>query len=280
MKLNPFAKRTGAYLASIKAEHDDLQRRIEDIEDELVDARADYEAASDKNTRLRESAGRLSMNTPPAASAHWPVVTAASQKVQRLESNLSDLKSRIPPLRRLLDAQEDHEKAQAQLDQLNSRQVTLTSEMAKADIVMAKLEKRIADVQSRIAAENQLAAEALIGAEGEFTVPEVLAKLEAELRLAQTAINDLTAKKAAWRQEQDDNHTALRDAEHSLVHARATVIEIELLEKVFPLMDLFARAAVSRSARHWGDSEHEYLIKIPSEQVLAARRALGMPTAD
>lgn len=280
MKLNPFAKKTGAYLASIKTEHDDLQRRIEDIEDELVDARADYEAASDKNTRLRESAGRLSMNTPPAASAHWPVVTAASQKVQRLESEMSDLKSRIPPLRRLLDAQEDHEKAQSHLDQLNSRQVTLTSEMAKADTVMAKLEKRIADVQSRIAAENQLAAEALIGAEGEFTVPEVLAKLEAELRLAQTAMNDLTAKNAAWRHEQDDNRAELRDAEHALVHTRATVIEIELLEKVFPLMDLFARAAVSRSARHWGDSEHEYLIKIPSEQVLAARRALGMPTAD
>lgn len=280
MKLNPFAKKTGAYLASIKSEHDDLQRRIEDIEDELVDARADYEAASDKNTRLRESAGRLSMNTPPAASAHWPLVTAASQKVQRLESDLSDLKSRIPPLRRLLDAQEDHEKAQAQLDQLNSRQVTLTSEMTKADTVMAKLEKRIADVQSRIAAENQLAAEALIGAEGEFTVPEVLARLEAELRLAQTAMNDLTAKKTAWRQEQDDNRTALRDAVHALVHTRAIVLEIELLEKVFPLMDLFARAAVSRSARHWGDSEHEYLIKIPSEQVLAARRALGMPTAD
>lgn len=280
MKLNPFGKKTGAYLASIKTEHDDLQRRIKDIEDELVDARADYEAASDQNTRLRESAGRLSMNTPPAASAHWPVVTAASQKVQRLEAELSDLKSRIPPLRRLLNAPDDHEKAQSHLDQLNSRQATLTNEMTKADTVMAKLEKRIADVQSRIAAENQLAAEALIGAEGEFTVPEVLAKLEAELRLAQTAMNDLTAKKAAWRQEQDDNRTALRDAEHALVHTRATVIEIELLEKVFPLMDLFARAAVSRSARHWGDSEHEYLIKIPSEQVLAARRALDMPTAD
>jgi len=280
MKLNPFAKKTGAYLASIKTEHDDLQRRIEDIEDELVDARADYDAASDQNTRLRESAGRLSMNTPPAASAHWPVVTAASQKVQRLESELSDLKSRIPLLRRLLDAPEDHEKAQARLDELNTRQVTLTNELAKADTVMAKLEKRITDVQSRIAAENQLAAEALIGAEGEFTVPEVLAKLEAELRLTQTAMNDLTAKKAAWRQEQDDNRTELRDAEHALVHTRATVIEIELLEKVFPLMDLFARAAVSRSARHWGDSEHEYLIKIPSDKVLAARRALGMPTAD
>ena len=280
MKLNPFAKKTGAYLASIKAEHDDLKTRIEDIEDELIDARADYEAASEKNARLRESAGRLSMNTPPAASAHWPVVAAASQKVQRLESELSDLKSRIPPLRRLLDAPDDHEKAQARLDELNSRQVTLTSEMAKADTVTTKLEKRITDVQSRIAAENQLAAEALIGTEGEFTVPEVLAKLEAELRLAQTALSDLSAKKAAWRQEQDDNRAALREAEHSLVHTRATVIEIELFEKVMPLMDLFARAAVSRSARHWGDSEYEYLIKIPSEQVTAARKALGMHIDD
>lgn len=72
----------------------------------------------------------------------------------------------------------------------------------------------------------------------------------------------------------------MREAEHSLVHTRATVIEIELFEKVMPLMDLFARAAVSRSARHWGDSEYEYLIKIPSEQVTAARRALGMTTED
>lgn len=280
MKLNPFAKKTGAYYAKVKAEHDDLKTRIEDIEDELIDARADYEAASEKNARLRESAGRLSMNTPPAASAHWPVVTAASQKVQRLESELSDLKSRIQPLRHLIDAPEAHEKAQAHLDQLNSRQVTLTSEMAKADTVMAKLEKRITDVQSRIAAENQLAAVALIGTEGEFTVPEVLAKLEAELRLAQTALADLTAKKATWRQEQDDNRIAVRDAEHTLVHTRATVIEIELFEKVMPLMDLFARAAVSRRARHWGDSEYEYLIKIPSEQVTAARQALGMTTED
>ncbi|TXH29490.1 MAG: hypothetical protein E6Q94_11540, partial [Burkholderiaceae bacterium] len=120
MKLNPFAKKTGAYLASIKAEHDDLKTRIEDIEDELFDARADYEAASEKNTRLRESAGRLSMNTPPAASAHWPVVAAASQKVQQLESKLSDLKSRIPPLAHLIEGPDDHEKAQARLQTLNS----------------------------------------------------------------------------------------------------------------------------------------------------------------
>lgn len=280
MKLNPFAKKTGAYLASVKAEYDDLKTRVEDIEDELIDARADYEAASEKNSRLRESAGRLSMNTPPAASAHWPVVTAASQKVQQLESKLNDLKSRIPPLARLLEGPDAHEKAQARLDDLNSRQVELTSEIAKADTAMAKLEKRITDVQSRIAAESQLAAVALIGAEGEFTVPEVLAKLEAELRLAQTALNDLTAKKAAWHQEQDDNRKALRNAEHSLVHTRATVIEIELFEKVTPLMELFARAAVSRSACRWGESEYEYLIKISSEQVKAARRALGMTTDD
>lgn len=280
MKLNPFAKKMGAYLASIKAEHDDLKTRIEDIEDELIDARADYEAASEKNTRLRESAGRLSMNTPPAASAHWPVVAAASQKVQQLESTLSDLKSRIAPLAHLLEGPEEHAKAQTQLQALKNRQAELTSEIAKADTVMAKLEKRITDVQSRIAAESQLAAEALIGAEGEFTVPEVLAKLEAELRLAQTALSDLSAKKAAWRQEQDDNCAALHEAEHSLVHTRATVIEIELFEKVMPLMDLFARAAVSRSARHWGDSEYEYLIKIPSEQVTAARKALGMHIDD
>lgn len=280
MKLNPFAKKTGAYLASIKAEHDDLKTRIEDIEDELFDARADYEAASEKNTRLRESAGRLSMNTPPAASAHWPVVEATSQKVQQLESTLKDLKSRIPPLAHLIEGPDEHEKAQARLQALNSRQAALTSEIAKADTVMAKLEKRITDVQSRIAAESQLAAEALIGAEGEFTVPEVLAKLEAELRLAQTALTDLTTKKADWRQEQDDNRKALRDAEHALVHTRATVIEIELFEKVTPLMELFARAAVSRRACRWGENEYEYLIKIPHEQVTAARKALGMTSDD
>ena len=280
MKLNPFAKKTGAYLASVKAEHDDLKTRIKDIEDELFDARADYEAASEKNSRLRESAGRLSMNTPPAASAHWPVVTAASQKVQRLESELSDLKSRIPPLRSLLDAPDDHEKAQARQQELNSRQVELTSGMAKADTAMAKLEKRITDVQSRIAAENQLAAEALIGAEGEFAVPDVLAKLEAELRLAQTALNELANRKTAWLQEQNDNRKALREAEEALVHARAITAEIELFEQVSPLMDLFARAAIARKASHWGGNEHKYVIEIPSANLDAARKALGMRTSD
>ncbi len=280
MKLNPFAKKTGAYLASIKTEHDDLQRRIEDIEDELVDARADYEAASDKNARLRERAGRYSLNTTQEASAHWPVVTAASQKVQRLESDLSDLKSRIPPLRRLLDAPDRHEKAQAHLQALNTRQAELSSEIAKADASIAKLEKRIVDVQSRIAAENQLAAVALIGSEGDFIVPEVLAKLEAELRLAQTALTDLTAKKATWFQEQDDTRNALREAEQELVHTRATMAEIDLFEKVMPIMDLFARAAVARKVSHWGSDEHKYLIEIPHASLEAARKALGVRTED
>ena len=280
MKLNPFVKKTGAYLVSIKSQHDDLQRRIEDIEDELVDARADYEVVCDKNTRLREKAGRYSLNTTPEASAHWPVVTAASQKVQRLESDLSDLKSRIPPLRRLLDAPERHEQAQTHLQALNTRQAELSSELAKADASIAKLEKRIADVQSRIYTENQLAAEALMGADEEFTVPEVLAKLESELRLAQTALNDLAAKKAAWRKEQNENRNALRDAEHSLVHTRATVIEIELFEKVMPLMDLFARAAVARKVSNWSSNEHKYLIEIPQANLEAARKALGVRTDD
>ena len=102
MKLNPFAKKTGAYLASIKTEHDDLQRRIEDIEDELVDARADYEAASDKNTRMREKAGRYSLNTTPEASAHWPVVTAATtQAAQRATGDEARLAKVIEPTKKV-----------------------------------------------------------------------------------------------------------------------------------------------------------------------------------
>ena len=48
MKLNPFSKKSNGYLSIIKAQHDQLQQEIEDLEDALVDARADYEAAQEK----------------------------------------------------------------------------------------------------------------------------------------------------------------------------------------------------------------------------------------
>ena len=280
MKLNPFSKKANGYLSIIKAQHDQLQQEIEDLEDALVDARADYEAAQEKNKRLREKAGSLSMNTPPAAKAHWPVVCETSQKVKHMEFKLNSLQSRIPPLNRLLAAPERHEKAQAHLQELNSRQGQLESDIAKADVSIAKLEKRVTEVQARIATENQIAAKALIGAEGEFTVPEVLAKLEAELRLAQTALNDLSANKAAWLKEKDDVRSALRDAEREIVYSRATIAEIDLFDKVMPIMDLFALATVSRKEASPSTYEYKYEIEIPSEFIRAARKALGVRTDD
>lgn len=280
MKLNPFTKKTGAYLAGIKSQHDDLQSRLQATEEELLAARADYETVRDEDTRLQQVAGRFSLNTTSDASTHWPLVMAASQKVQRLESVLSNLKSQIAPLRSLLDAPGCHETAQIQLQALTTRQAELERELTKAETSTSKLERRIADVQARIAAESQLAAETLIGTDGEFTVPEVLTKLEAQLRLAQAALADLSAKKGAWNQEQETIREELGKAERELQHTRATMAEIDLFEKVTPIMDWFARAAVARKVSHWGSDENTYLIEIPQANLDAARQALGVGTDD
>ena len=66
MKLNPFSKKSNPYLDKIKSEHDALNLELAPLKAELAEAEAEHAAAREKQNRLRDAAGSLSMNTPPA----------------------------------------------------------------------------------------------------------------------------------------------------------------------------------------------------------------------
>ena len=112
MKLNPFSKTSNPYLDKIKAEHDALNQELTPLKAELAEAEAEHAAAREKQTRLRDAAGSMSMNTPPAAKAHWPILCEANQRMERLKSKVSNLESQLRPLQQVLATPERLEPVQ------------------------------------------------------------------------------------------------------------------------------------------------------------------------
>lgn len=102
MKLNPFSKKSNPYLDKIKSERDALNLELAPLKAELAEAEAEHAAAREKQTRLRDAAGSMSMNTPPAAKAHWPILCEANQRMERLKSKVSNLESQLRPLQQVL----------------------------------------------------------------------------------------------------------------------------------------------------------------------------------
>ena len=74
MKLNPFSKKSNPYLDKVKAEQDALNLELAPLKAELAEAEAEHAAAREKQTRLRDAAGSMSMNMLPATKAHWPIL--------------------------------------------------------------------------------------------------------------------------------------------------------------------------------------------------------------
>jgi uncharacterized protein with von Willebrand factor type A (vWA) domain len=149
MKLNPFSKKSNPYLDKIKSEHDALTLELTPLKAELAEAEAEHAAAREKQTRLRDAAGSLSMNTPPAAKAHWPILCEANQRMERLKSKVSNLESQLRPLQQVLATPERFALARKQLDDLIAQRKALTDEAQTVDGQLGKIAKRLAERHSR-----------------------------------------------------------------------------------------------------------------------------------
>ncbi|MBK7953732.1 MAG: hypothetical protein IPK02_07050 [Candidatus Accumulibacter sp.] len=108
---------------------------------------------------MRDAAGKMSMNTPPAAKAHWPVLCAAHEKVDRLKSQASSLESQIRPLLRVLDAPDAFAQAKKKLDDLVTQNKAQSAEVENTEALIAKICQRVADLRRRIAAETSCRAD-------------------------------------------------------------------------------------------------------------------------
>jgi chaperonin cofactor prefoldin len=278
MKLNPFAKKTGAYYAKVKAQYDDLSRQLDKARDALEQAKIDHDKKEKHAFKLNQQ-GSMYYSTPAEKEASL-AASKASNLVSSLESDVRSLMHRVSPLVSIVYGPQTFEDDKRKLSELQEHDRTTQAECERLEASMAKLTARIETVQARIATEMQTATQTLIDAEGDFAVPEALAKAEAELRLAQASMTDLQGKRDALHAELAKLPEALRSAERALEHSRATMAEIELHEALLPLMDLFARAAVARKVCHWGSNEQTYQIEIPFDNLEAARKALGVRTDD
>lgn len=275
MKLNPFNKKSAGYYDKIKADHEQLSRQLAAVKKELIEAEEQHARERDKQTRLRDAGGSMSMNVPPAASAHWPVFTAAHQRVDQLKSQVSNLEGQMRPLQRVLNAPEAFANAQKRLAELIAQSKAHTASVETTDAQIAKLNKRIADLEIRISTETKSASQTLIDGDGEFVVPESLTKLEMELRIVRSSLADLQSTRDMASAKLGDLPVAMREAERTFIHCRAVVAEIELYEQLMPVMSAVARASAARRETSYRHDESRFEIEIPRELVVIAQAALA-----
>lgn len=272
MKLNPFNKKSTAYYDKVKAQYDQLAREIATKRDKLVEAKADYER---KQRRSHELAQRGSMySSSPEETRANIEASAARNRIGEIEGEIGQLESRIRPLRRIALGPEQFSKAKKTLDDLIAQKAATSAELEKTNALIAKVAKRVADVEARIATETQSARQQMLDAEGEFVMPESLTKLEAELRLAKSSLAELEGKRDSLVAKLQEFPGAIRDAERAFIGSRADMAEIELYEQLIPLMNLFARASAARRQCDYHHDEDRFEIEIPHDLVEAARAAL------
>ena len=275
MKLNPFNKKSTAYYDKVRADHEQLSRQLALAKKELIEAATEHTREREKQTRLRDAAGSMSMSTPPAAKAHWPVLCAANEREDELKSQVSNLERQLRPLQRVLDAPQAFANARKHLAELIAQRKTSAADVETVDTQIAKLNKRIADIETRIAAETKSASQALLEGEGEFVVPESLTKLEVELRIARSSLTDLQSKRDTANAKLGDLPAALREAERTFIHCRADLAEIELYEQLMPVMNAVARASAARRETSYSHDESRFEVEIPRNLVEIAQSDLA-----
>lgn len=275
MKLNPFNKKSAGYYDKVKAEHEQLSRQLAAAKMDLIEAEAQHAREREKQTQLRDAAGSMSMNVPPAAKAHWPVLCAAHERLEELKSQVSNLERQLRPLQRVLDAPQAFANARKRLTELIAQRKTSAAAVETIDAQIAKLNKRIADLEARIAAETKSASQTLLEGEGEFVVPESLTKLEMELRIARSSRTDLQSKRDTASAKLGDLPAALREAERTFIHCRADLAEIELYEQLMPVMNAVARASAARRECDYHHDEDRFEIEIPRSLVEIAQSDLA-----
>jgi predicted nucleic acid-binding Zn-ribbon protein len=279
MKLNPFSNKSSAYYDKAKAEYGKLDHEFAGLRKQLESAKAEETRERSIYDKLR--AASSSTNSSAQELRQHQVLSEAYSRIGHIETQISQMDSRIFPLRRIVEAPEQYTTAKKKLEDLLARQTSLNSDLAEVDALLARRGKRIADIETRIASETKAAAQSPLNKEGEFAVPESLTKLGIEFQIGKTSQVELESKREALVVEQREISNAISEAKLAYNECLVVVTEIELHEQLMPIMDLFARAAVARHLHSYDYNEQQYEIEIPHELIELATAALAaeMPTA-
>ena len=104
MKLNPFRKKTSGYYDAIKAKFDDSHRELDTTQNELAKARAEYDKENARYQQIRYAASCYALSNTEKQSRQHKVVSEYFNRVNQLEGDVSQIQSRLQPLRRILEA--------------------------------------------------------------------------------------------------------------------------------------------------------------------------------
>lgn len=275
MKLNPFSKKTTTgYYDRVKAEFAEVKQKLEEAQAAADNAKADAETKRKYAFELEQRGNHQSISEQERRAQI--AASAAQNRAGDLELKLSPLKSKLSDLRHILEGPGKLESARTTIIELRRRRNALQAEHEQNSKLIAKLEKRIGELEQRIATETQSASETMAAAEGEFVLPEALTKLDVELRVARATLENVTGKLRALDADIATIPNQLRDAERAFEHAQATVAKIELHEQLPHLYDALARASVTDHACGYrSHRESKYEIEIPHEYIEAARAKLA-----
>jgi chromosome segregation ATPase len=277
MKLNPFSKKSSAYYGKVKAEYYTLNHELAGLKKQLESAKA----AADREKSIYEKLSEETYNTTENKSRQHRIWSEACNCVSHIEDEISQINSRISPLRNVVDAPDQYITAKKTLEDLFARQMSLNSDREKTDERLAEVGKHIDDFETRIAAETTVAAQSLLSKESEFVVPELLTKLYMELRLRKALQVELQTKSEALVVELRELLNAINEGQRLYMFWRMFITEIELNEQLMPIMDLFARTLVARYQYYKAGDDRKYEIEISHELIESAEAALTaeIPTA-
>lgn len=273
MKLNPFSKKTtSGYYERIKAEYADVKQQLDTLQAAAAEAKADCEAKEKYAFDLEQRGSHHSVSEAERRARRE--AGEVKQRTDALERDVRDLKAKFHDLRSIVEAPGKLESARATIE-LRRRRSALQTEREQNAKLIAKLDKRIGELEQRIAAETQSASEAMAAAEGEFVLPEALTKLDVELRVARATLENVNGKLQTVDAEIAAIPGQINDAERAFKHHQSSVARIELHEQLPQVYDVLARAAVaSRNAGFSTHSERKVEIDIRHEYLEAARAKL------
>jgi chromosome segregation ATPase len=280
MKLNPFRKKTNRYVETTQAKFNELSHELDALNKEYATVKAELDRETAVRQRMDDRASHLALQPTAEQNSQWHIVMEVSRREQRLGDKVSSLEDKMKPLRRIIEAPKNFDDAQSALQNLLTERQRINQEIALLDATIGKINKRVTDVQAKIATETAAASKQMIAAEDDFVVPESLTRLELQVRLANTSLTDLQRQRTGLAEQLKEMPEQIRSAQRSFEFARAKLAEVDIYDQMLPFMKQLSRASVTRHQTGYHHEEATFKFEIPWDLINSTKAELAAELVD
>lgn len=280
MKLNPFRKKTNRYVESTQAKFNELSHELNGLNKAHVIVKAELDREEAVRQQMDDRTSHLALRPTKAQNEQWHIVMEVSRREQTLGDEISSLENRMKPLRQIVDAPKNFDDAQAALQNLLAERQRINQEVAQLDASIGKINKRVTDVQAKIATETAAASKQMIAAEDDFVVPDSLTRLELQVRLANTSLADLQRQRSDLAEQLKEMPEQIRSAQGSFEYARAKLAEVDIYDQMLPFMKQLSRASVTRHQTGYRHEEATFKFEIPWDLIESTKAELAAELVD